>query len=311
MGVAMEFLALLLLVPLLFVGDIFGNSGDDADETTGTEGDDELIGNGQDNSISGEGGADTVVGGNGDDALRGGDGDDIVDGGAGDDETRGGDGSDLVLGFDGDDTIYGGSGDDLALGEAGNDTVYLGEGNDLAWVDDEISPDFFATGQLGDDYIDGEAGNDSIWDYDGENTIYGGDGNDDLILLDNTWAASDFRSHDFAGGGDGDDFLLADSGDTMDGGAGNDSFNVIFRDASYDGVTEVNDSAALVMDFNGGQDFLAIQYLTETDVDPDAELIATTDPDTGDVTLSFDGVDLVILTNPTNFNPSDVQFQVN
>ena len=306
----MEYLALLLFLPLFLSGDLGSTSSDD-DETSGTEGDDELIGGSGDDSINGQGGQDELIGGGGDDTLRGGDGDDIVDGGTGNDELRGGDQNDLVQGFDGDDVLYGGDGDDLALGEAGNDTVWLGEGDDLAWVDDEINAELFATGQLGDVTVYGEAGNDGIWDYDGANTLYGGDGNDDVVLLDNTWAAVDFRSHDLGDGGEGNDFMLADSGDTLIGGAGADSFNVIFRDASYDGVTSVNDTAAVVEDFDGAVDFLGVQYLTEGNTDPEAPLTATTDPDTGDVTLSVDGVDLVILTAPTNFNLSEVQFQVN
>lgn len=310
----MEILAILLVLPLLFLGDIFSGSGDgdtDPDPDTGTEGDDSLIGTANRDDISGEGGDDTVVGGDGDDSLRGGDGTDIVDGGAGDDEVRGGDQSDLVLGYDGNDTAYGGSGDDLVLGEAGNDALWLGDGDDIAWVDDEIDPVLFETGQLGDDTINGEAGNDSLWDYDGSNVLYGGDGSDDIILQDNTWSQDPDHSHDRGEGGAGNDFLIGDSGDTLNGGAGADSFNVIFRDASYDGVVTVNDDPALVEDFNGSDDFLAIQYLTETDPDPSAQLTAQTDALTGDVTLSFDGVDLAILSNPENFDLTQVQFRVN
>ena len=306
----MEYLALLLFLPLFLLGDLGSTSSDD-DETSGTEGDDELIGGSGDDSINGQGGQDELIGGGGDDTLRGGDGDDIVDGGTGNDELRGGDQSDLVLGFDGDDTLYGGEGDDLVVGEAGNDQVWLGAGNDLAWVDDEVNAELFATGQLGDDTVHGESGNDTIWDYDGSNTLYGDEGNDTLVLLDNTSTIDEFRTHDRAEGGNGQDSMFGDAGDTLNGGEGGDSFNVIFRDASYDGVTSVNDTAAVVEDFDGAVDFLGLQYLTEGNTDPEAPLTATTDPDTGDVTLSVDGVDLVILTAPTNFNLSEVQFQVN
>ena len=49
----------------------------------------------------------------------------------------------------------------------------------------------------------------------------------------------------------------------------------------------------------------------QADPDPSAQLTAQTDALTGDVTLSFDGVDLAILSNPENFDLTQVQFRVN
>ena len=60
--------------------------------------------------------------------LSGGEGDDIVVGGGDDDDLSGGDGNDLIIGWDGDDTLYGGEGSDNL--RAGDDADHLYPGLD-------------------------------------------------------------------------------------------------------------------------------------------------------------------------------------
>ncbi len=305
----MEYLGLVFLLPLLLFGNFFDGSNDDTD-IDGTETDDTLTGDNGGDDINGHNGNDLLDGAGGDDSLRGGDGDDVVEGGTGNDDVRGGDQSDVVLGFNGDDTLYGGSGDDLALGEAGNDEIWLGAGDDFGWVDNGFDAGLFETGQRGDDTIHGDSGDDNIFDYDGSNSLYGGDGDDIVVINDNSWYHAPDHSSDRGEGGNGDDNLSADLGDTMNGGAGADNFGIISYDPEFFDQTDIIDEPALIEDFNGADDSLTMIYWTQTSVDPNAALTAETDAESGDVTLSFDGINLVILTNPANFNLADVQFDV-
>lgn len=78
----------------------------------GSEYNDGLTGDDQDNVILGKGGLDTLYGRGGNDYLSG------------------GDGSDVLFGEDGDDILYGGASGDGMYGGAGNDTMYGGAGNE-------------------------------------------------------------------------------------------------------------------------------------------------------------------------------------
>lgn len=106
----------------------------------GSEFDDVIGGNGQDNLLSGFLGSDTVNGGGGDDLIYGDfavrevgeigfsyDDPGIVQG---DDVLNGGGGGDAIYGHGGDDTITGGAGEDTLVGGAGADTITGGGGAD-------------------------------------------------------------------------------------------------------------------------------------------------------------------------------------
>ena len=69
-------------------------------------------------------GNDTLVGDGGDDTLTGGDGDDSLSGGFGVDTISGGDGIDSIYGGDGDDILFGGGDNDTLRGRDGNDMLY-------------------------------------------------------------------------------------------------------------------------------------------------------------------------------------------
>lgn len=106
----------------------------------GSEYDDTITGNGQDNILSGFTGSDTVDGGGGDDLIYGDfairevgeipfsyddpgivQGNDVLNGGAGDDAIYGHGGNDTIDGGGGDDTIVGGAGADRLTGGGGDD----------------------------------------------------------------------------------------------------------------------------------------------------------------------------------------------
>jgi Ca2+-binding RTX toxin-like protein len=106
----------------------------------GSEFNDVISGNGQDNLLSGFTGSDTVNGGAGDDLIYGDfairevgeipfnyDDPGIVQG---DDILNGGGGDDLIFGHGGNDTIEGGQGEDTLIGGAGADRITGGGGPD-------------------------------------------------------------------------------------------------------------------------------------------------------------------------------------
>ncbi|MBP0616214.1 hypothetical protein [Jiella mangrovi] len=117
---------------------------------------------------------DTLNGGAGDDTLNGGEGDDALGGAGGNDTLNGGGGNDFLSGGDGDDTLNGGDGNDTLDGGAGNDT------------------------------LNGGAGDDEISDRVGVVAIDGGDGDDDILLLNSGSVTGSIE------GGEGYDNLYAD-----------------------------------------------------------------------------------------------------
>jgi len=126
-------------VDILNFTDIIGTNLDDKlkgdnqdNEIFGGAGDDIIRGRGGDDDLRGQGGSDNIKGNNGDDTIRGGGGSDEIDGGNGDDTIRGGGGSDEIDGGNGDDDLFGNNGDDRFVGSAGNDNLIGDEGFDTA-----------------------------------------------------------------------------------------------------------------------------------------------------------------------------------
>jgi len=97
-----------------YIFDPWGGFGNIAniENVNGSEGDDVLVGDDNDNVLNGAGGGDFILGGGGNDTLDGGDGDDIVRGDAGDDTLSGGAGDDQLRGSAGVDSFDGGDGFD-------------------------------------------------------------------------------------------------------------------------------------------------------------------------------------------------------
>lgn len=194
-------------------------------EYVGSEGDDILGGDSQNDYLQGVGGLDTVDGGSGDDKLDGGSGEDNLLGSSGNDYIFGGPDSDIIFGQSGDDEIYGeagsdyidgGSGDDyldggndydILVGGDGNDTLIGGLAHDLLY------------GNSGDDYLDGGIDNDYLEGGDGQDSLFGGLDSDTLIggeendILNGEEGDDDLRGgrgRDYLIGGPGDDFLSGD-----------------------------------------------------------------------------------------------------
>ncbi len=194
----------------------------------GGPGNEHLRGTNAADQIDGNGGNDRIFGRKGDDQLRGGPGNDRIFGGRGTDTVSGdandaGDRTsfDFLSGNAGNDTINGGDSADRIFGGSGNDTNNGENGNDKM------------AGGTGDDTQSGGPGNDLIFANLGADTTSGGDGNDRL------WALARGDVHPGPNG------EVDQTGDSLDGGAGDDSFRT--RDGEVDRITcgDGNDTAFL------------------------------------------------------------------
>ncbi|MGD1805525.1 tandem-95 repeat protein, partial [Dapis sp. BLCC M126] len=202
----------------------------------GTDNNDTLLGNGEDNVLEGRRGNDTIRAGKGDDFVDGGKNDDLIFGDLGNDTLVGGTGDETIFGgnsnpenpdFLGEDLIFGGEGNDLINGGFGNDTLFGGTGDDII------------RGGKDDDFVYGEEGNEELYGDRGNDEIYGGLGND--LLFGN-------QDNDELRGNEGDDTLDGGDGvDTLTGGSGRDSF-----------VVDQSLGADIITDFNINQDFFIL-----------------------------------------------------
>jgi Ca2+-binding RTX toxin-like protein len=122
-------------------------------------------------------------------------------------------GADALDGHAGNDKIHGLGGADYLLGGTGKDQLFGGAGSDLI------------RGQTGDDLLYGESGNDTIFAGAGHDISYGGPGDDVLWAIETTDTTGDTLN-----GGDGNDvFHTADhEADTITCGPGKD---VVYPDA--------------------------------------------------------------------------------
>lgn len=183
------------------------------------------------------------------DVLHGSDLGDFLDGNGGSDKLWGHGGDDILIvgdrvswmapselhGGDGSDKLYGGSGGDKLFGDAGNDQLFGGDGRD------------FLFGGAGNDVLDGGAGDDQLSDDEGNNTILGGAGDDTIsaygggCVIDGGEGDDQITAlpSDTVMAGDGNDLIslwryaLPGSGNgSVDGGAGDDTFEVTLRKAA-------------------------------------------------------------------------------
>lgn len=232
----------------LFTGPVTVTAGAGNDTVIGSDNDDQIFGDGDNDSLLGGLGNDTVNGGAADDEVFGGEGDDFVLGGAGsdtvdgengNDDIRGQAGDDLLIGGQGNDTIDGGDGTD-SLSESGNvdftltDVSLVGAGNDqlanLEHVDiaggfsansidaSAFSGNVILRGFGGADTLIAGSGNDILIGYSGQDSLVGNSGDDTLLGS----AGSDILV-----GGDGNDRLRGQGGsrDQLFGGSGNDELD--------------------------------------------------------------------------------------
>ncbi len=167
--------------------DVLYNVDEETVSPLGTEGNDTLTGDGDDNEILGLGGDDIINGGGGNDLLDGGAGRDTLDGGAGKDTLIGGDGDDVFFVTKGDkviETETGGidgivSAESIKLGDTVENAVLIGSESEKIRGNDGANT---LTGNAGDNKIQGRDGADILDGGDGEDLLDGGDGADTFVF---------------------------------------------------------------------------------------------------------------------------------
>jgi VCBS repeat-containing protein len=146
---------------------------------SGTETDEQLVGNSKLNEINGLEGNDTISGLGARDRLSGGDGDD---------QLFGGEGKDRLVGNKGDDQLFGGNDSDRLFGGRGNDTLVGDEGADVFILQPNLGLDAIADFKLNEDSLrlgQDFQGNFSLRESAGDTTIsiLGGNGETAIALL--------------------------------------------------------------------------------------------------------------------------------
>ncbi len=186
-----------------------------------TEGDDQLYGTTQGETIAGQGGNDSIFGLDGDDVLRGEAGDDVLHGG------------------NGDDVLVGGAGNDVLNGGSGNDTYAFGPGfgqDIIESFDDQaerLDRIVFEAGIVPADVTATRDGNDLLLTLaSGDNlrvrSHFVGDGNGaysiNAIHFDDgtVWTTETLKSRALDGTADNDTLTGYASDDVIDGLAGDD-----------------------------------------------------------------------------------------
>lgn len=232
-------------------GDAQGDVISDFENVIGGNGDDQLTGTDETNTIQGRNGSDTIDGGDGNDRISGGAGGDVLDGGAGVDTLH-----------------YGGSADGVSInlvtaeasgGDAEGDVISNfenvtgGNGDDTITGNDGVN---VLTGGFGDDTLNGGGGNDVIRGGAGADDLDGGDGIDTLsyagsggcgcfggVIVDLSQGLSAygdaegdiFANFENVEGSEAGDLLIGDDNanrlsgragfDLLDGGKGNDTLS--------------------------------------------------------------------------------------
>ena len=278
-------------------------------------------------SSSGSAGDDIMIGSENNDSLIGGNGNDILIGGAGNDRLEGsngddtyifnkGDGQDTIQDFGGTDTIEFGEGislSDLIVRRTGfystdmtisirgtNDGIEILDVFTIGAIPDEYKIEKFKfhdgttlsfdefwkqtyfQGTEGNDNIRGtgegdklcgQGGDDSINGEGGNDIIYGGDGNDDLEGSSGNDILYGGEGRDSISGGNGEDILYGEDGnDSLIGGNGND---ILIGGAGNDRLEGSNGDDTYIFNKGDGQD--TIQDFGGTDTIEFGEGISLSD----------------------------------
>ncbi|MDD0972982.1 calcium-binding protein [Pseudomonas fontis] len=225
----------------------------------GLDGNDVLISGGGNDQLFGGAGNDLLKGGKGADQLFGGDGDDVLMGEEDNDVLTAGAGNDVLVGGGGADVLTGGSGNDTLDGGYGSDTYHfsLGDGQDIILEEDgsfgsNVDVLIFGAGILAADIRIEQAGTDLVLAHQNGSdkvTIKRFFEYDDfrfrverVQFADGSFWTSTYLAGRFADlrGGDGDDVLTSNAGNTPQfifGGGGNDTITTSTGNDTLQGGT--------------------------------------------------------------------------
>jgi Ca2+-binding RTX toxin-like protein len=217
--------------------------------------------------------------GHGQDAMTGGSGDDTLPGTGAQDALFGNEGDDMLQGREDSDELYGDAGADRLDGGAADDFLSGGEGGDD--LDGGVGDDF-AFGGDGADRVDGGPGDDSLQGGFGADTILGGDGDDAIdgsFSRGAVFGPTDQDSGDLIDGGAGNDNIFVGADDMVTGGAGAD----IFTGGDYIGEDA---SAGLVTDFDRNADRIEVVYDPAILPDPEVDVVDFEDGTGASITVN-------------------------
>lgn len=222
---------------------------------------------------------DIIIGDGNDNELQGRDGDDQLSGLGGNDEIHGSDGNDNIIGGEGNDIISGGLGTDVLDGGLGTDIIFFGHLHGL-FFGQNVSYNAYADGSSAGVTVNLETGmagrggsdtdtisgfeifymsdnNDTFIGSAGADVAYGLEGNDNLSGRD---------GGDFLYGGEEDDILNGGADqDLLNGGAGDDIFLAYQADGSQQDT------------FAGGADNDTLAFISSSLVTPFAIDLSTVD----------------------------------
>ena len=226
---------------------ILGVNGDDY--LCGGPGNDQLTGDVGHDRIAGNEGNDYLFGGGQDDLLTGGDGRDLLEGNAGPDVLTGDAGNDRIAGNEGNDTLSGKPGADHLSGDEGADELRGDEGDDFLRGD--VVSSARQAPRRWNDNLDGGAGDDTVnfWvhrlasygmDVDLEAGTASGEGKDRLAGIEIVIAESGHRDV-LRGDGDDNRFYAGSGLDRTFGMGGNDVFMVDESDDVHDGGAGIDE----------------------------------------------------------------------
>ncbi|RFP86990.1 hypothetical protein DZK27_12985 [Rhodobacteraceae bacterium 63075] len=244
-------------------------------------------------SVDGGTGNDVILTGDDDDTVLGGSGDDTVNAGFDDDDIDGGSGADSLEGGEGEDTIDGGADNDLIYGDVSPDNPNVGTYTPYELPNDGTDD---APGNNADSLSGGD-GDDSIYGQDDNDTLAGGAG-DDLLDggLDDDLLTGGAGS-DTLDGGAGNDTLVTSSGDSAQGGDGDDLFTIddALTDGTAIGITggEGDETLGDTLDFQGLVHWDDVTY-TNTDPGVGGGLSGTATLGDGTI-VNFDEIENVII----------------
>jgi Ca2+-binding RTX toxin-like protein len=248
------------------------------EDVYGSQHDDKIVGNTQDNSLYGLDGNDTLKGGGGADYLSGGDGNDVLEIDGTDDTVDGGEGIDtLVVKSDTGLKI------NLNTGFITSNPYQNAPGGyyhhssvEYGWGWGQLPPPGTPPDVTGIENVIGSAYNDAIYGTNGANNLSGGNGDDIL---------SGFGGDDVISGGNGNDIIFGGLGaDTLGGGEGSDTFVFSSLDASEFTGGKPQD---VITDFQQGWDKIDMSHLDFAL----NELLVLDNQNVGGVNYSYVGID--------------------